>query len=175
MEFQRLSNDELELMEQIEGSEPLNELSKSGTLVSRLNSALKDANKAYKQTYNKNDSNPPYEVTGPVTLPCHVKKSKGVSKTNISMIGMEKLKFVRLAATTQGNIIGIFNSPEYPDTDIMVRYEKMDEVFGKRASQLKSWLEFVGKVSERRDEILNSEKSKVESGNYGKVDSYGSW
>ena len=175
MEFQRLSNDELELMEQIEGGGPLSKLSKSGTLVSRLNSALKEANLAYKRTYNKNDSNPPYEVTGPVTLPCHVKKGGGVSKTNISMIGMEKLKFVRLAATTQGNIIGIFNSPEYPDTDIMVRYEKMDEIFGKRASQLKSWLEFVGKVSERRDEILNSEKNKVTSGNYGEVKSYGSW
>lgn len=175
MEFQRLSSDELELMEQIEGGESLNEISKSGTVVSRLNAVLADANRHYSSAYNKNDGNPPYEVTGPVTLPCHVKKAKRVSKTNISMIGMEKLKFVRLAATTQGNIIGIFNSPEYPDTDIMVRYEKLEEVFGERAKHLKNWLEFVGKVSERRDEILNSEKNKISSGNYNKVEGYGSW
>lgn len=168
-----LSLDEMELIERLEDGKPLDDLAKSFTLVDRLNAILVKANDLYNRVYRK--GNKPYEITGPMTLPCHMTGSAGVTRSNISMIGMEEVELDRLVATSQGNIVGVFTSDEYPNTEIFIMLDNFEKVLGKRGGQLANWFEFTAHVKEKRAEIIDSERARLSRKDYEEVGSFGSW
>jgi hypothetical protein len=127
----RLNPDEIELLDGIEPGRKLKTISKSKSFIENLSVACE--RKTYEiLNYVKQDGEPFYqrevELASPCVLPC--KNFSGLLKTEITMIGGEKLTFQRFMSTVRGDIFLVFTEREF-DGEIYVKIEDLTKVFGR--------------------------------------------
>lgn len=127
----RLNPDELELLDGIEPGRKLKTISKSKSFIENLRIACESRTKEILNYVNQ-DGQPFFqrevELASPCVLPC--KNFSGLLKTQITMIGGERLTFERFMSTVKGDIFLVFTEKEF-DGEIYVKIEDLAKVFGR--------------------------------------------
>lgn len=149
MENQRLSDEELALLEALE--EPTEKelkenperaletkdvtLSDIPSYIERVKKLCERSTKLYRDLneYKVRKKWIVFEVSTPVTLAC--KGNVSLSNSTINFIGMEKLTLQRFVPTDKGDIVFVFSYDEF-DGDIYVKMNDMEKIFLGKTNEL---------------------------------------
>ena len=167
MEFLKLSNEDLEMLERLEKGKK-SETPKN--FVDQLMPVCQNATRLH----NKLRKSYEYTVETPYVALCRSKSN--VSKNlyeKYNFIGMEVLTYDRIIPTAKGEYVLIFNYRDTPDAEYLIKYDDLPTVFGKDGKIFQIWLNDQPRLDEHRRRVLNALQNVEKK--HEKIEGFGSW
>jgi hypothetical protein len=161
MAFHELSEEELELLSEIE-DEP--KVPVEQVAIRKMTAVCQEATKKFIEAYGEESLK--FEAVSPSDLPLEM-------GGRIQLMGMEELTFKKFIPSNKADIICLFEFSE-ASSPVCIRYEWLEEIFGTRGRKMMSWILSSTNMAERRQQI-NKEMTANKPERVYKDPSYGAW